>query len=94
MSIMEQNNIEEQVCDAIGILVNEGVKSAGYDKTISAQIVECVDTLKGKYKIKYQDAYYYATSDNIEVEYTKNTQVYILVPGNDFSKEKKIVGTV
>lgn len=94
MSIMEQNNIEEQVCDAIGILVNEGVESAGYDKTISAQIVECVDTLKGKYKIKYQDAYYYATSDNIEVEYTKNTQVYILVPGNDFSREKKIIGTV
>ncbi len=94
MSIMEQNNIEEQVCDAIGILVNEGVESAGYDKTISAQVIECVDTLKGKYKIKYQDAYYYATSDNIEVEYTKNTQVYILVPGNDFSREKKIIGTV
>lgn len=94
MSTMEQNNIENQVCDAISILVDEGVNSAGYDKTISALVVECVDTLKGKYKIKYQDAYYYATSDNIEVEYTKNTQVYILVPGNDFSREKKIIGTV
>ncbi len=94
MSTMEQNNIENQVCDAISILVDEGVNSAGYDKTISALVVECVDSLKGQYKIKYQDAYYYATSDNTEVEYSKNTQVYILIPGNDFSKEKKIVGTV
>lgn len=94
MSTMEQNNIENQVCDAISILVDEGVNSAGYDKTISALVVECVDSLKGQYKVKYQDAYYYATSDNTEVEYSKNTQVYILVPGNDFSREKKIVGTV
>lgn len=91
---MTTMNIENQVCDAIQILAEKAINQAPYDKTISALIVECVDTAKGKYKVKYQDALYYATSDNTELTYRKNTEVYILVPGNDFSKEKKILGTV
>lgn len=91
---MTTMNIENQVCDAIQILAERAINQAPYDKTISALIVECVDTTKGKYKIKHQDALYYATSDNIELEYRKGTEVYILIPGNDFSKEKKILGAV
>lgn len=87
-------NIENQICDAIQILAERAINQAPYDKTIPALIVECVDTKKGKYKVKYQDAFYYATSDNTELNYRKNTEVYILVPGNDFTKEKKILGTV
>lgn len=94
MTTMNSQSIENQICDAVQILAERAIDQANYDKTISALIVECVDTLKGKYKVKYQDAFYYATSDNTELTYRKNTEVYILIPGNDFSKEKKILGTV
>ena len=45
-------NIENQICDAIQILAERAINQAPYDKTIPALIVECVDTKKGKYKVK------------------------------------------
>lgn len=94
MTTMNQQSIESQICDAVQILAERAIEQARYDKTISALIVECVDTKKGKYKVKYQDSFFYATSDNIELNYRKNTEVYVLVPEGDFAKNKKILGTV
>lgn len=94
MTTMNQQNIESQICDAVQILAERAIEQARYDKTISALIVECVDTKKGKYKVKYQDSFFYATSDNTELNYRKNTEVYVLVPEGDFAKNKKILGTV
>ena len=91
---MTHNEINQNIIGAINILVESALSQANFDKTISAVIVSCTDEAKGKYKVKYQDATYYATSDNTEVKYSDNTEVYILIPGNDFSKEKKILGTV
>lgn len=87
-------DIKESLCLAINEIVQKSISEASFDKTYTAMIVACVDEAKGKYKIKYQDSYYYATTDNAGVKYPNKTEVYILVPGNDFSKNKKIVGTV
>lgn len=87
-------SIEQSICNAVDIIVDRAISQAGFDKTISAVVLECVDEIVGKYKVKYQDSIYYATSDNASVTYNPNTEVYILVPGNDFSREKKILGTV
>lgn len=76
-------------------IIAEGkVSAAGYDKTIQATIVSCINAIKGQYKIKYQGNTFYAYSNNLDYQYTKGTTVYVLVPGNDFTQMKTILGTV
>ena len=87
------NTIEQNICDAVDILVNRAISQANFDKTISAIVVECIDEVSGRYKVRYQEGTYYATSDNA-AHYGVNTEVYVLIPGGDFSKEKKIIGSV
>lgn len=87
-------SIEQSICDAVDIIVNRAISQAGFDKTISAVVVECIDQVIGKYKVKYQDSVYYATSDNASTVYNTNSEVYVLIPNGDFSKDKKILGTV
>ena len=58
------NTIEQNICDAVDILVNRAISQANFDKTISAIVVECIDEVSGRYKVRYQEGTYYATSDN------------------------------
>lgn len=87
------NSIENNLCEAIEYIVNHAVESAGYDRTIQATIIECTDESIGKYKVKYQDSTFYAYSQSIDVTYTNGSDVYILVPGNDMTRDKTILGT-
>lgn len=82
------------ILNAIDIIVDRSITQAKFDQTIQATVISCEDEVRGKYKVKYQDAYYYVTADNLSNVYTKGSQVYILVPGSDFSKPKKIIGSV
>lgn len=84
---------ENQVLDAIDIVVQAAIQSAGYDRTISATIMECIDSERGLYKVKYQDAIYTASAEDPSKKYTQNSQVYVLIPENDYSKHKRIIGT-
>lgn len=86
--------IEDNICEAIELIVGKAVASANYDRTIKATIVSCVDQSIGKFKVKYQDSSFYAYATSSEVTYSKGKEVYILVPGNDMSAEKTILGTV
>ena len=85
---------EDKICEAIGTIVEQAVSSAGYDRTIQAVVSSCSDATIGKYKIKYQDSLFYAYATNPDITYTKGTNVYILIPGNDMTKDKIILGTV
>ena len=87
-------NYEELICSAIDTIVNNAVANAGYDKTVQAKIVGCEDATIGKYRCKYQDTTFFAYTTNSTVTYTNNSLVYILIPGNDFSRDKTILGTV
>ena len=87
-------NIEQNICDAIEVIANNIVSKAGFDKTIQASIISCVDEATGKYKVKYQDNTFYAYSSDINKKYSKNDRVYILIPGNDMTRDKTILGTV
>lgn len=86
-------SINEKVLDAIELLTKNSVQKAKYDKTIQAQILSCEDSTIGKYRCRYQDATFYAYSSNLDLTFSKGSEVYILVPGNDMSKEKTILGT-
>ena len=87
-------NYENNIIDAIEKIVNNAVTNAGYDKTIKATIIECIDQTIGKFKVKYQDSTFYAYATSSEVTYTRGSEVYILIPGNDSGRDKTILGTV
>ena len=91
---MSSGNYETQILDAIQMLVDNAVSKAEYDRTIQGTISRCVDATIGKYIVKYQNRSFYAYSYNTDVAYPAGTSVYVLVPGNDMSKDKSIIGTV
>ena len=90
---MANSNYEDKLLDAIEAVVNNAVKKAGYDRTIQCQIVECLDATIGKYKVKYQDSTFIAYSGNTDIPFMNGADVYVLVPGNDMTREKQILGT-
>ena len=94
MRTLGTNQIEEQICEAIEMIVNKAVTSAKYDRTIRASIVECIDQSIGKYKIKYQDNLFFAYTENIDIKYSKGTEVYVLIHNNDLNMNKTILGSV
>ena len=86
-------SVNQKVLDAIELLTKNSVQKASYDKTIQAQIISCEDATIGKYKCRYQDSTFYAYASNAEVSYSNKAMVYVLVPGNDMSRDKTILGT-
>ena len=85
---------ENQILDAIETIVNQRVKNAGYDKTVQAKIINCEDPTIGKYKVQYQDSNFYAYSGSSEINYMDGSEVYVLIPNNDMSRDKTILGAV
>lgn len=97
MSIDNNNiatGINNAICEAVTTITERAIDKAGYDKTIQATIVECTDATIGKYQVRYQDTLFYAYATSVDVTYANRTSVYVLIPNNDFRKEKTIVGTV
>lgn len=86
-------SVNQKILDAIELLTNHSIEKAGYDKTIQAQIISCEDATIGKYKCSYQGTTFIAYSGSADVSYSKGAFVYILIPGNDMSKDKTILGT-
>lgn len=87
-------NFEDNILAAIQTIVNDAVEHASYDRTIQATIKKVVDATTGKYRIMYQDSAFYAYATSTDVTYTEGTNVYVLIPGNDMSRTKTILGTV
>ncbi len=88
------SHYEDKICEAIEYIVENAVNKAEYDKTIQATIAKVVDQTIGKYSVKYQDSVFYAYASSADVKYTKGTDVYVLIPGNDTSRDKTILGSV
>ena len=63
-------NYENKILDAIETVVNNAVSNAGYDRTIQAKIISCIDPTIGKYKVQYQDSTFFAYSGSSEIIYT------------------------
>lgn len=88
------DNLQESLVKTMEMVAGEYLTRAGYDRTIQATVLSCVDENTGKYRIKYQDSKFYAYAANIETKYAENSQVYILIPGNDMTMHKTILGAV
>ena len=87
-------SVNEKILDAIELLAKNSVERAGYDKTIQAKILSCQDKELGKYKCKFQDATFYAYTNNSDLNLSNGSMVYVLVPENNMAKDKTILGTI
>lgn len=87
-------DITESLFKAMDTIATRKIEQASFDITVQATIVSCEDAMAGKYKIKYQNEYLYAYTDNTEVEYTTGTAVYVLFPGGNADLQKTIIGSV
>lgn len=86
-------DFENSLLQAMDMISSKRISEAGFDKTVQATIIECVDESIGKYKVRYQDGFWYAFSNNIDTKYTKGTSVYVLIPNGNMSNEKTILGS-
>lgn len=87
------NVIEQQICDAIDVLISKRVANLQFDKTVRATIKSIEDASIGKYLVQYQDSSFYAYSDP-DKSYKVGAQVYVEIPSSDFNKTKLIIGSV
>lgn len=87
-------DITESLLKAMDTIATRKIEQASFDTTVQATVVSCEDAVAGKYKIKYQNEYLYAYTDNTEVEYTAGTAVYVLFPGGNADLQKTIIGSV
>lgn len=88
------NGYDDKLVDAIQVIVNDAVDKAGYDKTIQCSIIKCIDKTIGEYKVKYQDSTFFAYSQDVDSRFTTGTNVWVLIPRNDMSLTKTILGSV
>ena len=81
----------DQLINSIDIIVQSALDKASFDKTIKATIIKQDSQENGKYLVKYQDATFYAYTNNWNIQYAQNSYVYILIPQGDLSNTKIIL---
>lgn len=91
---MNSGTITNQLLDAVQVIVDDAVQKAKFDRTVQAVVAKCISASQGKYSIKYQGGYFNAYSQDPDITYSPNTQVYVLIPDNDMNAIKTILGTV
>lgn len=84
---MNSITINNNIAEAIDILLNKRLSQLSYDQTITAEIYEVIDKEKGYYKIEYQSAILDAYSENADKTYGVKQTVYVKVPKSDFSQK-------
>lgn len=89
---MSSKEIKDVLINTFKKSAEKSVQDAAYDKTILATIQYCADATIGQYKIKYQNGYYTAYSQDNTTLYTNGALVYVLVPGNDMNNRMFISG--
>ena len=86
--------LQDKLCQAMEMFAENAINKAGFDRTIQATIISCVDESIGRYKVQYQDSMFYAYAQNDENKYSSGTGVYVLIQNNDMARDKFIIGTV
>ena len=91
---MNSNDYENNLLDAIEMVVSDKVSNAQFNKTIQAVVIERTDADLGKYKLKYQDSEIEAYATDLSAFYPEGVLVNILVPNGDFDQDKIIINAV
>lgn len=85
------SNLQDSLLQAIDYLVNNRVDKISKDVTITATIKKVVNSLTGEYQVNYNGGFLNAYAQE-GASYSENQEIYVLVPENDWSKRKLIIG--
>ena len=89
-----QNDIKRNILDAVDTIVKQRIDALDLNKTIVGIIDSSIGVREGYnvYRVKYDSGYFNAIVQYPNDCYSKNMAVYVLIPQNDFSREKIIMG--
>lgn len=85
------NNIENNICNAIDIILSKRLSDLEFNKTISAKIIEQISDYE--YKLEYQDAKIRAYTIN-GAKYAIGDRVFVIIQNNKMSNTKYILSSV
>jgi hypothetical protein len=85
------NNLQESLLQAVDYLVNNRINKINRDTTITCTIKKCNNSLTQEYQVNYNGGFLNAYAQE-GASYSENQEVYVLVPENDWSKRKLIIG--
>lgn len=85
------SNLQDSLLQAIDYLVNNRVDKISKDVTITATIKKVSNSLTGEYQVNYNGGFLVAYAQE-GASYSENQEVYVLIPENDWSKRKLIIG--
>ena len=88
---MSVNDLSQSMLDTIQLMSTKAANSSGATLTVKCTITNIIDAGLGLYEVSYGDNKFNAYS-NTNTSYKISDNVYVLVPGGDFSQEKIIVG--
>lgn len=81
--------LADDLFQSIDTIISARIAKLPYDQTIECEIINADEASKGMYKIKYQNAYFDATSQC--TTYQVGDRVYVQIPQNDYKQDKIIL---
>ena len=91
--IQKPNYISDELLKTIDMIAQARDKELMFDKTIIAEVISLNNAETGEYYVKYQNGTFKAYAPtNLNYVYQDGTNVYVKVPGGDFSNKKIIEG--
>ena len=92
-SKLSSKQIQENLINAISKTAEKAVSQGSFDRTILATIQYCMDKTSGQYRVKYQNAYYTAYSNEQDFIYSEGASVFVLIPQGNFKNKLFITGS-
>lgn len=87
---MAEIDYNEILLEAIDAVVSSRLADVNFDRTIVATITDASKAKEGEYTLSNESIEFVATSEN--TNYKKNDRVNVLIPSNDYSNPKTILG--
>ena len=91
---INSSSLQETILKAIDAVVTQRNNELKLDKTVTGTIKKNVGMRDGKpiYQVQYSGGIFNAIAQSTDDSYLPNQSVYVMVPENNFSKEKIIIG--
>ena len=87
---MTNTKIKNSVYEAIDVIVEKRIEDLCLDKTVKCNIIACLNSREGKYKVSYAGGEMIAYAKDGKT-YLPNVEIYVTIPQGNFSNKKWII---
>lgn len=88
---MQSEEYVENMCQAIDIIVKKAISNLPFNITLTCYVEKEIEAGQ-KYLVKSLNETFKALSNG--TKYEKGDKVYVLIPNNDYTKTKMIIGKI